>query len=178
MNWIREHFFHQSPTDFQYSERPVRILKKRKKGFAMTNFDSRKDIRLCFQTHACSQNESLPSAISAEQGTVTCDQEKYDPEKYDPEKCDPEKRRSAKREPEKSGAGKLSASASSTYRDVNVSTLANSTNQARIEAFSNAVKEIFGDVLDARFYGNVTFHFTVQGGIIQTIRSGVERSIR
>ena len=159
----------------------------------MTNFDSRKDIRLCFQTHACSQNESLPSAISAEQGTVTCDPEKYDPEKCDsekcdsekcdsekcdPEKCDPEKRRSAKREPEKSGAGKLSASASSTYRDVNVSTLANSTNQARIEAFSNAVKEIFGDVLDARFYGNVTFHFTVQGGIIQTIRSGVERSIR
>ncbi|MBO5436490.1 MAG: hypothetical protein J6A23_02410 [Thermoguttaceae bacterium] len=129
----------------------------------MTNFDSRKNFRLRIQPLSPSQKERRSSSFS----------NLKEPSAQEP----------SAQEPSASGmcTGENVGSSfecSVIPADHISSTLTNTTNQARIEAFSNAVKEIFGDVLDSRFYGNVTFHFTVQGGIIQTIRSGVERSIR
>ncbi len=129
----------------------------------MTNFDSRKNFRLRIQPHSPSQKEHRSSSFSNLKETSA--------------------QETSTRETAASG-GYTGENDGSSFENSVIpadhisSTLTNTTNQARIEAFSNAVKEIFGDVLDSRFYGNVTFHFTVQGGIIQTIRSGVERSIR
>jgi len=134
----------------------------------MTNFDSRKNFRLRIQPLSPSQKERRSSSFS---------------NLKEPSAQETSAQETSAQEPSASGmcTGENVGSSfecSVIPADHISSTLTNTTNQARIEAFSNAVKEIFGDVLDSRFYGNVTFHFTVQGGIIQTIRSGVERSIR
>lgn len=139
----------------------------------MTNFDSRKNFRLRIQPLSPSQKEHRSSSFS----------NLKEPSAQEPSAQETSAQETSAQEPSASGmcTGENVGSSfecSVIPADHISSTLTNTTNQARIEAFSNAVKEIFGDVLDSRFYGNVTFHFTVQGGIIQTIRSGVERSIR
>lgn len=144
----------------------------------MTNFDSRKNFRLRIQPHSPSQKERRSSSFS-------------NLKEFSAQETLPRETSARETSARETDTRETAASGECTGENVGSSfensvipadrissTLTNTTNQARIEAFSNAVKEIFGDVLDSRFYGNVTFHFTVQGGIIQTIRSGVERSIR
>lgn len=57
-------------------------------------------------------------------------------------------------------------------------TMGNETNQNRTESIFRSLNDILDDVLTPQFYGNASIQFTVQDGIIQTIRSSVEKSIR
>ena len=161
------------PNAFSVSKRTGILFKKEEKRISMTNFDSRKNFRLRIQPLSPSQKERRSSSFSNLKEPSAQETSAQETSAQEP----------SAQEPSASGmcTGENVGSSfecSVIPADHISSTLTNTTNQARIEAFSNAVKEIFGDVLDSRFYGNVTFHFTVQGGIIQTIRSGVERSIR
>ena len=58
------------------------------------------------------------------------------------------------------------------------STQSNSTNQDRSKLIFKLLQEILEDVQIRDFHGIARIHFTVQDGIIQSIQSGTEKSVK
>lgn len=54
----------------------------------------------------------------------------------------------------------------------------NETNQMRMELLSSTMNSLLNDALTIQFYGNISIQVNIQDGVIQSIRSGLERAIR
>jgi|GEM_PF-2519670 len=54
----------------------------------------------------------------------------------------------------------------------------NETNKVRMELLSSTMTGLLNDALTLQFYGNISIHVNIQDGVIQSIRSSLERAIR
>ncbi|MBQ2821604.1 MAG: hypothetical protein IJF17_08485 [Thermoguttaceae bacterium] len=54
----------------------------------------------------------------------------------------------------------------------------NETNKVRMELLSSTMTGLLNDALTLQFYGNISIHVSIQDGVIQSIRSSLERAIR
>lgn len=54
----------------------------------------------------------------------------------------------------------------------------NETNKIRMELLFSTMNSLLNDALSLQFYGNISIQVNIQDGVIQSIRSGLERAIR